>query len=30
MEVLSALGVKEEVLTVHGTAPGVKGEGVTS
>ena len=29
MEVLSALGVKDEVLTVHGTAPGVKGEGVT-
>lgn len=29
MEVLSALGVNEEVLSIHGTAPGVKGEGVT-
>jgi hypothetical protein len=29
MEVLSALGVNDEVLSVHGTAPGAKGEGVT-
>ena len=28
-EVFSALGVQEEVLQVHGTAPGTKGEGVT-
>ena len=28
-EVFSALGVQEEVLQVHGMAPGTKGEGVT-
>ncbi len=29
LEVLSALGVNEEVLSIQGTAPGIKGEGVT-
>ena len=29
MEIFSAVGVQEEVLTVHGTAPGLKGDGVT-
>jgi hypothetical protein len=29
MEVISAVGVHDEVLTVHGTAPGIMGDGVT-
>ena len=29
LEVFSALGVNEEVLSIHGTAPGIKGDGVS-